>query len=257
MVNALFCVFCHFVSDMFEQLSSLSLTLQRNDLTLPQATSELRKTVTRLEALNLQTMLAQQQGDERRFQGITLNVNLKGFMDLTSPQLKRHMKAAINMGVDDLKARFGGLLKDEGVQTPVESFRVLNPDTWPEDQASLLTFGNDGVADLMRHFKEPIERSGCNMAAIQDEWQGLKILVSHKFKDKSYSGLWETMLTKDPYRHDYKNILELVQLMLVLPISAAQCERDFSAQNWITNSTRSCLGVSTTEDEDQPGGVFC
>ncbi|XP_051533754.1 zinc finger protein 862-like [Myxocyprinus asiaticus] len=100
----------------------------------------------------------------------------------------------------------------------------------------------------MRHFKEPLERSGCNMAAIQDEWQGLKILVSHNFKDKSYSGLWETMLTKDPYRHDYKNILELVQLMLVLPISAAQCERGFSAQNQIKNSTRSCLGVSTTED---------
>lgn len=44
------------------------------------------------------------------------------------------------------------------------------------------------------------------------------------------------------------NILELVQIMLVLPISAAQCERGFSAQNHIKNSTRSCLGVSTTED---------
>ncbi|KAJ8391211.1 hypothetical protein AAFF_G00096400 [Aldrovandia affinis] len=65
--------------DMFEELSSLSLTLQRNDLILLQATSELRKTVARLEALKfrakaggmrekIQTMLAQQQGDERRFQ---------------------------------------------------------------------------------------------------------------------------------------------------------------------------------------------
>ncbi|XP_052328496.1 uncharacterized protein LOC127909931 [Oncorhynchus keta] len=198
---------------MFEELSVLSLTLQRNDLILPQATSELRKTVTRLEALKLrakaggmlekiQTTLAQQHGDERRFQRITLKGNLKGFMDLHNPEMKQHMEAAINIGVNDLKARFGGLLKDEGVQTPVESFRVLNPDTWPEDQVSLLTFGDDGVADLMRHFKEPLERSGCNMAAIQDE--GLKILVSHNFKDKSYSGLWETMLTKDPYRHDYK-----------------------------------------------------
>ncbi|KAM9524715.1 zinc finger protein 862-like [Salvelinus alpinus] len=100
----------------------------------------------------------------------------------------------------------------------------------------------------MRHFKEPLERSGCNMAAIQDEWQGLKILVRHNFKDKSYSGLWETMLTKDPYRHDYMNMVELVQLMLVLPISATQCERGFYAHNQIKNLTRSCLGVSTTED---------
>lgn len=52
-----------------------SLTLQKNDLILPQAISELRKTVTRLAALKfkakavgmlekMQTMLAQQQGDE-------------------------------------------------------------------------------------------------------------------------------------------------------------------------------------------------
>ncbi|XP_029617881.1 uncharacterized protein LOC115199701 isoform X2 [Salmo trutta] len=166
--DALFCVFCHFLSDMFEELSSFSLTLQRNDLILPQDTSELRKTMTRLEALKLrakaggmlekiQTMLAQQQGDERRFQAITLKGNLKGFTNLTNPQLKQHMEVAVNIGVDDLKARFGGLLEDEGVQTPVESFRLLNPDTWPEDQASLLTFGDDGVAYLMRHFKEPLE----------------------------------------------------------------------------------------------------
>ncbi|KAM9513832.1 uncharacterized protein ACWYII_047075 [Salvelinus alpinus] len=109
------------------------------------------------------------------------------------------MEASINIGVvDDLKARFGGLLKDEGVQNPVESFRVLNPDTWPEDQASLLPFGDDGVADLTRLFKEPLERLGCNIAAIHYECQGLKILVSHNFNDKSYSGLWETMTCGTP-----------------------------------------------------------
>ncbi|KAJ8410071.1 hypothetical protein AAFF_G00211120 [Aldrovandia affinis] len=86
------------------------------------------------------------------------------------------MKAAINIGVDNLKARFGGLLKDEGAQTLVECFRVLNPDTWPEGEA----------------------------------FQGAS----------------------------RENILEL----------AAQCERGFSGQNCIKNSTRSCLGVSTTED---------
>ncbi len=68
-----------------------------------------------------------------------LKGNLEGFTGLTNPQLKQHMEAAINIDVDDLKARFGGLLKDEGAQTPVESFRVLNLGTWPEDQTSLLT----------------------------------------------------------------------------------------------------------------------
>lgn len=36
--------------------------------------------------------------------------------------------------------------------------------------------------------------------------------------------------------------------MLGLPISATQCEQVFSMQNYIKNSTKSSLGVSTTED---------
>lgn len=37
------------------------------------------------------------------------------------------------------------------------------------------------------------------------------------------------------------------QIILVLLIAVAQCERGYSAQNCIKSSTRSCLGVSTTE----------
>lgn len=42
----------------------------------------------------------------------------------------QHMEAAINIGVGELKARFGGLLKDESTETPLDSFRVPNADTW-------------------------------------------------------------------------------------------------------------------------------
>ncbi|KAM9415646.1 uncharacterized protein ACWYII_024397 isoform 1-T1 [Salvelinus alpinus] len=97
------------------------------------ATDEVQYSVVlqHMEHLAVASTTAEVQGWEKKG-------NLKGFTDLTNPQLKQHMEAAINMGVDDLKARFGGLLKDESVQTPVESFRVLNPDTWPEDQPSHL-----------------------------------------------------------------------------------------------------------------------
>ncbi|XP_060783092.1 uncharacterized protein LOC132890289 isoform X2 [Neoarius graeffei] len=185
----------------------------------------------------------------RAKQGISLKGNLTGLADFTHPQLKKHVESTINICVSELKDRFGGLLDDGAdVRTPVQAFKVFNHDTWPDDHASLLTFGDEDVAELVAHFREPLSRSGCDLAAVQNEWQGLKILVSQHFKDKHYSGLWETMLTKEPYREDYKNILELVHMMLVLPISAAQCERGFSAQNRIKNSKRSCLAVSTTED---------
>ena len=46
----------------------------------------------------------------------------------------------------------------------------------------------------------------------------------------------------------FQNVLHLAEILLVLPISSAQCERGFSAQNRIKDSTRSCLLVSTTDN---------
>ncbi|KAL1268684.1 hypothetical protein QQF64_034047 [Cirrhinus molitorella] len=145
---------------MFEELPSLSLTLQRNDLVLPQATSEDSDQLEELKAGDMlekiQTMLVSRRvmgGDSSvlGMRGITLKGNLKGFTDLTNPQLKQHMEAAINICVGELKARFGDLLKDEGTQSPIESFRDLNPDTWPEDKASL----NPGQPQFQRPFISP------------------------------------------------------------------------------------------------------
>ncbi|MEQ2242038.1 hypothetical protein ILYODFUR_031680 [Ilyodon furcidens] len=116
---------------------------------------------------------------------------------------------------------------------------------------------------------------GCQVDQVPQEWQLLKTIVRTTFKDKSYLGLWQTLLTKEPYCSDldifgqlmtffksqthvytcknnfllmFQTILHLGEMLLVLPISAAQCERGFSAQNHIKNSTRSSLHVSTTED---------
>nr|XP_033476284.1 zinc finger protein 862-like [Epinephelus lanceolatus] len=190
-----------------------------------------------------QSSSAEVQGRAKK--GMTLKGDV---IILTHPQLKHHVEAAVNISVDAIKARFGGLVKDDAIHTTLDCFRVLNPDTWPEEPANLLTFGDDSVEELLGHFEKPLTGARCNTAAVQDEWRQLKVLVSQNFRDKTNTGLWQMLLMKDPYKQEFKNILELVKIMLVLPISAAQCERGFSAQNWIKNSTRSSLAVSTTED---------
>lgn len=127
--------------------------------------------------------------------GIPLN------RDLTHPQLKKHMEAAINIGVSELKARFGGLLNDEfEVKTSVEAFRIFNHDTWPDDQGSLLTFGDECVADLRGKnvfctavtydanndvgvFANSLKsyRSWWDLAAVQNQRQGLKMSIPTKY----------------------------------------------------------------------------
>ncbi|KAJ8376204.1 hypothetical protein SKAU_G00067840 [Synaphobranchus kaupii] len=91
-------------------------------------------------------------------------------------------------------------------------------------------------------------RNGCDCALAEEEFQALKTLVFRSFKDKSYKGLWDILLTKEPYCSDFKNILHLVRIMLVLPVSSAQCERGFSTQKRIKSDIRSALNPKTVED---------
>ena len=56
------------------------------------------------------------------------------------------------------------------------------------------------------------------------------------------------MLSKEPYKSDYQDVLHLVEILLVLPISSAQCERMFSTQNRIKSAKHSCLETETIED---------
>lgn len=47
-------------------------------------------------------------------------------------------------------------------------------------------------------------RNGCNPELAKEEFQAMKMMIYTSFKDKSYLGLWEVMLTTEPYCSDYK-----------------------------------------------------
>ncbi|KAJ8393022.1 hypothetical protein AAFF_G00069260 [Aldrovandia affinis] len=44
----------------------------------------------------------------------------------------------------------------------------------------------------------------CQSEQVLQEWQQLKTLIRTTFADKSYLGLWQTLLTKEPYRSDFE-----------------------------------------------------
>lgn len=50
------------------------------------------------------------------------------------------------------------------------------------------------------------------------------------------------------YHDDLKDVLSLVQILLGLPLSAAQCERAISAQNRIKNCHQASLAPKTVKD---------
>ena len=155
-----------------------------------------------------------------------------------------------------MEARFGNLLIDlarDNLSTysttdVVRDMLVFNVDGWPSTTQDLVAFGNEQIERLAQWFKAVLEKAGCTVDAISGEWLSMKVQINTSFRDKDYESLWQILLTKMPYRKDFENVLHLVQVLLVLPISAAQCKRAISAQNRIKSNTRVILGSSTLED---------
>jgi len=262
-----FVSFCHFLADLFEVLSKLSVQFQRNELILPCAVSLLEETVSNITLLckrpvsggRLHTFLSSLQASNSSimFQGIILPGDASG---LTTVEITHtggvgaQIKRATDLCLSGLKERFAVLLQTADTIVPcgpnqaVKDMLVFNHDAWPTNQCELIDFGQQSIERLVTWFQPLLMSKGCCITAISSQWVSLKILVSTQFKDKAYVDLWATLLTKTPYKEDLKDVLHLVEILLVLPISAAQCERAISAQNRIKNDSRSCLGGQTLEE---------
>ncbi|XP_030219014.1 zinc finger protein 862 [Gadus morhua] len=169
-----------------------------------------------------------------------------------APRLQRAIVLTCESTVKHLKNRFSSLLEENTKDAPtakaVKCFNVFSHDSWADNRLELLNHGVEEVNFLLRHFSTVLDRNGCSKEKAKEEFQLMKMTINTSFKDKSYLGLWQVMTTKEPYCSDFANILHLVKIMLVLPISSAVCERGFSSVNRIKSDVRSSLHTETVED---------
>ena len=263
-----FAAFCHFLADLFAILSRLSLQMQRNDIILPTVVSLLKESLVRIESLPSRpvpdgylTQFLQATKTNQTFQGVVLRGSLEGKWKrgrTMTDSLQSKIQNAVNLSTKGLKERFDILHAADSTEVerqptrkepeygPREVLRdmlVFNVNAWPTRSSELMEHGRQEVQRLTNWFRVALERAGCN-----EQWVSLKIQVNSQLRKLDYVTLWQTLLTKVPYKEDFKDILHLVEILLVLPISAAQCERAVSAQNRIKSSTRAMLGVSLLED---------
>lgn len=204
----------------------------------------------------------QQVEGTQNFQGVGLRGSLEGKAKRgksLSGSLQSEITTALNLCMKGLRERFGIFLETTECQpstapaeySPKQVIRdmlVFHVDSWPTHPNDLIDFGRDEIQRLTKWFEPVLERSGCNIGEIQGQWVSMKILINGQFSKVDYASLWETFLTKVPYLDNLKDVIHLVEIVLVLPISAAQCERAVSAQNRIKSSVRAAISVPVLED---------
>ena len=119
------------------------------------------------------------------------------------------------------------------------------------DTNILADFRSEEIGRLVTWFEPVLKKGRCNIETVPRQWMSLKMMVKTQFQDMSdYSRLWSTMLTKEPYKTDYQDVLHLVESLLVLPILSAHCKHAFSTQNCIKSAKCSCLERETNRGSD-------
>ena len=142
----------------------------------------------------------------------------------------------------ELKDRLSG--ENEGV---LEATKIVSFSFWP-DKRNFMDFGDTSVVELITHFSIPLRNATVELEEIRNEW----ILLKCKIYDKNFElDNWKNLSwarINIMWSTELPNLLKLVDLILSISSSTAECERGFSAMKRIKSSERSLLKLKTLDD---------
>ena len=165
--------------------------MQHNGLILPTCVSLLKETITQVESLkgrpvpdgHLAKFLKNVESSST-FQGIALNGSLEGKVKHgggTSKGLRSEIDKAVDLCKQGLTVRFDVLInaselngsKKQAVydtKNAVHDMLILNVDAWSSDPKDLVEFGREEIQHLVEWFRPLLQKTGCNIEAVQDQW---------------------------------------------------------------------------------------
>ena len=123
---------------------------------------------------------------------------------------------------------------------------VLNTQGWKKtksDGKKDLEFADDIIADLHFKFRTSLVNAGCteSESELVNEWQHLIEYTTDYLTPSSYLKTWRRIFDSDRAQTDFKNILILIELCFVIPVSNGKIERAFSRMKRLKSKKRGLL----------------
>ena len=95
------------------------------------------------------------------------------------------------------------------------------------EEGALAAHAVQEVKDLANHFSDLLHRMGCDDDMLIPEWAALTVKLSRMPAQMSAEDKFARIFN-DPLQHKkLQNIMMLVEIILVIPVSSAVCERGF------------------------------
>ena len=99
----------------------------------------------------------------------------------------------------------------------------------------------NGVTEYLHDL---LVKNGCAIENIPTEWQILKgfmFPITSNNKKSTYLEVWKNIITNDEILEECRNVLDIVEICLLLPITNAKLERMFSRMKRVKSDWRSSL----------------
>ena len=179
-------MFMHFMLDVLEECSILSLAFQKDSTTLTTVTTALERVELGLSAMigrpakHLQEFLDMCVivGDTNTFK----EVELKGDRETEIAALSSAKSRVIEKVLQFFSSRFSSL----NTHAVLKAGTIFDHKTWPEDLQELATYGEVALHTLLDHFQSPLENNGCNLADAEHEWATMKVYIFTQLRMLQY-----------------------------------------------------------------------
>ena len=148
------------------------------------------------------------------------------------------MQSSQTFGAGWLLSRVNRFQKFD-TDTVLNAAHILEVDQWPKDDEQLAVYGEVEINVLAQQFHQLLERNDFDKDEALAEWLDLKVQVKNNHRHLRKHAVWQRMFTDFPER--FVNILMLIEILLVLPVSTACCERGLSCMSRIKTQFRSRL----------------
>lgn len=228
--------FVFLLLDILEELSRLSLKFQEDSTTLSEANQALEKMYLAMTAMTFEPGPKLATFLEEAKNGIYRGVELSHHQDGNSFDARR--KDILDSLQQYLKQRFDTM----DTTDVLAAASVFDSRDWPTDKKELSLYGTEQISLLCKRFESVLTLNGCDIQELNHEWMDLKVFVQHQ-KQRNTTQLCQLLFQDGSLQARFNNIYHLLEIIQVLPMATAVCERGFSTLKRVKNDWRSNLST--------------
>ena len=129
----------------------------------------------------------------------------------------------------------------------IDAFGLFDPNKIPDksiDPALYQSWGNDRLAILESKYSQN-EYPDIDATAARLEWGKLKTTMFEAYRGNTLRKFLQDLAFNNTLRDLFPQLSRLASIVLIIPVSTAECERCFSSMNRIKTDLRNRLNTST------------